>query len=264
MTRLTLLIFFCAEASAQVLPAGPRAAAMAGAGVAVADASFADSNPASFSGTRVLSVRAAQLYGLPELRFGEAFVTLPALRGGVAFSIAGFGFDDYREMLLSLGYSRSIRAGTARPLLAGIRLHWFSLSIDGYGSASTPSLSAGLILPVDERLTLGMAASNLYAPPRSAAGVLDRSVTVGATIRPAGSLLVVVEAWKAATSPADLRFGLEVRPLEVVALRAGFTLEPRRYAAGAGLHLAPIFADLAAQYHDALGWSPSVAAGVSW
>lgn len=264
MTRLALLLFLSTEAAAQVLPAAPRAAAMAGAAVAVTDGRFSDSNPASLHGERLLAVRAAQIFELHQLRFAEAFVAIPAFGGGAALSISGFGFEDYRETLVSLGYGRPIWAGTVRPLLAGIRLRWYSLSIDGYGSASAPSLSAGLILPVSHGLALGMAASNLYVPPGNLSEVLERSLTIGAMLRPTENFLLAMDAWKAATSPVDVRFGLEVKPLSAIALRGGFTLEPERYTAGIGLLLSRLRADLAAERHETLGWTPSIAVGVSW
>jgi hypothetical protein len=64
--------------------------------------------------------------------------------------------------------------------------------------------------------------------------------------------------------PLSVRTGLEVNPVPRLALRAGVATEPTRFAAGAGLRWRRLRADLAADRHLDLGWTPSIALAVTW
>ncbi|MCS4189734.1 hypothetical protein GGP51_001201 [Salinibacter ruber] len=64
--------------------------------------------------------------------------------------------------------------------------------------------------------------------------------------------------------PAALRGGLEVRPLSLIALRAGVTTAPTRFTGGIGLHLGWLQAHVAAEQHAELGWTPSASLDVHW
>ncbi|MEX1055416.1 MAG: hypothetical protein WED81_05270, partial [Rhodothermales bacterium] len=241
MTRVSLVLVLVSHAAlAQVNSGGPRAAAMAGAAAALIGDTHAEANPAAWAGisTRSLSLSASQLYGLRQLRFAQAIVVLPGFGGITAASATTFGYDDYRETTASLGYARSLRAGSVRRIAFGVRLRWYSVTIHGYGSASVPTVSAGIILPVMPAFTIGLAASNLYVLPLDLSRDVERSIQVGAAFRATSRLLVAVDARKSTTSPADFLFGLELRPSPAFALRGGFTTDPARFTAGAGIRSA--------------------------
>jgi hypothetical protein len=271
MARIGLVLFFlcrvlCPAALGQVNSGGPRAAAMAGAAAALGGDIYAEANPAAWTDTRTrsLSLSATQLYGMRQLRIAQVLIVVPALGGTTAASAATFGYEDYRETSASLGYARALRAGTVRPVGLGIRLRWYSVTIRGYGSASVPTISAGMILPVMPALSIGLAASNVYVLPLELARDVERSIHIGAVFRGSATFLVALDARKATTSPVDFLVGMEFRPIPVVAVRAGFTSDPTRFTAGAGVRSSSILADIAVEKHDTLGWSPSVALGIEW
>ena len=263
---MVLLLLLCPAARAQVSSGGPRAAAMAGAAAAVSDDLYAEANPAAWAGMHAgaLSLSATQLYGLRQLRLAQALIVLPALGGTTAAAVSAFGYEDYRETTASIGYARALQAGTVRRIGLGIRIRWYSVAIKGYGAASVPSVSAGIILPVMPAFSLGLAASNLYVLPLELAQDVERSIHVGAAFRGTTRFLVAVDARKSTTSPVDFLFGMELRPIPAIALRAGFTTEPARFSAGAGFRSEAILADVAVEKHVTLGWSPTIAVGIEW
>ena len=267
MTRAAItLLLLASTAQAQVNSGGPRAAAMAGAAAALSDDLYAEQNPASLAGASsgALLVSATQLYGLRQLRLAQALVVVPVLGGTTAAAATTFGYDDYRENTASIGYAAEFKTGSVRPIAFGIRLRWYSVRINGYGAASVPTFSAGIIIPATPAISLGLAASNLYVLPLELARDVERSMHVGIVFHGTDRFAVAVDARKSTTSPADFLVGMELRPVPPIALRAGFATNPERITAGAGFRSAAVFADVAAEKHAILGWSPTVALGVEW
>ncbi|MEO1480412.1 MAG: hypothetical protein AAFV01_17770, partial [Bacteroidota bacterium] len=78
-----------------------------------------------------------------------------------------------------------------------------------------------------------------------------------------GDPTVLLEALLAVDRGVDdfdtsVRGGLEIRPVEVLAVRAGFTTAPARISLGAGVDLSRAHAALAFENHEALGWTPAI------
>lgn len=223
-------------------------------------------NPASRAilSQRTFSTFASQAFGLPELRLAALALVLPSRLGSFSGSARTFGFEAYRESGFSAGYARGFRVGSTRSFYAGIDVTYHRLSIPGYGNAGALGLSLGWQVPVFPGIVAGAAATNVNAPEWTRGEDLPRSFSFGIGYQPVEKALVLLDACKDTRFPLSVRAGLEVLPVPALALRTGITTEPTRYTAGVGITAKRIAADLAAEHHEALGWTPAVSFSAYW
>jgi hypothetical protein len=224
------------------------------------------SNPsarAALSGPTVLFY-ARQSFGLEALRYGATHAAVPRSWGTLSGGASTFGFEDYREVHFSLGYARALQFGTTRRLRMGGTLRLHHTSIAEYGRASGLGLNLGLGLRLLSALHLGATATNVTGARLVADEPLPRTLAVGLSYRALDDLLVVLDAFKDVRFPLAVRSGLEVRPVPPLFLRVGITTAPTRFRTGVGIRLGPLNADVAAEQHQRLGWSPSASLRVRW
>jgi hypothetical protein len=243
-----------------------RAVALGRATTALPGDVGSQANPSAAAARSLRSIHffTLQAYGLTELRRGGVDVVVPAF-DGVLFGGAGtFGFDAYRENYFSFGAAYPFSLGTSRTVHVGLHTRYYHTSIPSYGQTGALGITVGsqvLLLP---SLTFGVLAANVNAPQLGEGAELPQSLALGFAYQAAPSLLVVVDTVKDIDFPLTVRGGVEARLLPALTLRAGATSQPTRFTAGAGVHLGPLDADVAAEHHQALGWSPSVGFSVAW
>ncbi len=245
---------------------GARASALGYASTALTTASGVHGNPAAAArrSHRVVSFFAREAFGLSALRYGSVAGTWPAAWGSVSGGASTFGGDGYREVHYSLGYARGLSFGTSRHVHLGLTGRYYHTRIDGYGSTGAVGLHLGLLLPLLSSLDLGAHATNVNGPSLVEGEPLPQTLSVGLQYRAGDALRVLVDVFKDRAFPAALRGGLEVRPLSLIALRAGVTTAPTRFTGGIGLHLGWLQAHVAAEQHAELGWTPSASLDVHW
>jgi hypothetical protein len=267
-----------APARAQLFEGGARALALGRAATALDADAWAEANPAAWAGLDgpAAEAFAAQPFGLAELRTLAAAAAAPTPAGTAAVVLRTYGFDDYRETRLSAGLARVLPLGPARGLAAGLRLDYHHVAIaDGFGSAGVFGLSVGVQADVLPGVRAGLAARNVTALGRSDERELTAplstspAVAVGVAFRPAERALVLLDVEKDEDFPLVVRGGVEVRPLDAVALRAGGSTgvdgdagAPARLSFGVGFRAGPVRADVAVERHEALGLSPAFTLGV--
>lgn len=271
MYRLLALLVLaaCPAAHAQLVPlaeGGARALALGRAASALGGDVWGHHNPASWATLpgRAGSAFASQAFGLSELRLGAVALAEPTRFGTVAASARTYGFEDFRETVFGLGVARSFAVSATRRVHAGLRLGYTSVSIPTFGSAGALGLSLGALTEVLPGLDFGFHAYNLNRPEITEADPLRRGLEVGLAYRPAEQALVLVGVDKEVDFPVSFRGGLEVQPVEVLFLRAGVTTEPVRFSAGVGVALGILRADVAAERHEVIGWTPSFGFGVQF
>lgn len=272
--RVRLLWAFIAALVGAAAPAsleaqhlgGAREVALARATTAVIGLDAFWGNPAasSTSDRTGFGMDVAQLYGMPELRSGSVHLSAPLLSTAVTLGGSTFGFELFRQTTLSMGVARAFRPGTFRRMHVGARLQETLVQIERYGGLAYTTASAGLILPVSEGIALGASATNLIAIGRVARAEAERSIAMGISYREGARLTIAADVLKEVRSPAAGRVGIEVRPVRVLALRGGLTLDPPRYSTGVGLQLNHLVLDFAAECHHALGWSTFFSLGIHW
>lgn len=246
---------------------GARAAALGGAATALPEDAWGFANPAAWAtlSGRAVSFFATQAYGLEEMRLGAALAVEPTRVGAFAAGARTFGFEDFRETHFTLGFARGFSLGTPQRLHAGLTLRYMQTALGGdYGSAGVLGVSLGTLAALTPDLWLGFHATNLNAPELEGGEELPRTLALGLSYTATDRLRVLVDGFKDVDYPVSVRAGLELLPVEALALRAGVATQPTRFSAGVGLRLGLLQADLAAEQHQDLGWTPAAALGLRW
>lgn len=250
--------------SAMDLVGSARATALGNATTALANDAGIQANPAATRTTRLLQFFARQAYGLAELRQASVHAILPWSRGVITGGAGTFGFDAYRESYFSVGAAYGARLGTSRVAQLGLRMRYYHTRITGYGQAGALGISLGSQVRLLPTLHLGVIATNLNAPRLADDVALPQSLAVGLAYQASDQITILFDTMKDIDFPLAVRGGLEITLLPALAIRTGFSTAPLRYTAGAGVQVGRLTAHVAAEQHDALGWSPSLSVQVRW
>lgn len=252
---------------AQLAEGGARSLALGRATVALDGDVWGHHNPAGWStlDARSVALFASQPFGLSELRIVSLAAAVPTPYGSAALTARTYGFEDYRETSLGLGVARAIPLSRSRRVHVGIhaRLHTIVFGGD-FGSTSTFTVSAGALVDVLRGVTFGVHARNLLAPRDTEARLeaplsTEPGLEVGLAYRPIASTSVLLAVDRGVDDfETSVRGGLEIRPVEMLAVRAGFTTAPARISLGAGVDVSRVHAALAFENHEALGWTPAI------
>ena len=275
MNAVTRCLALCAAllvgpaAHAQLVPlaeGGARALALGRAATALEGDVWGHYNPASWATLpgRAGAAFASQAFWLSELRLGAVAVAEPTRWGTFAATARTYGFEDFRETHLGLGYGRALPVSASRVVHAGLHLRYHTVAISEFGSAGTLGVSLGALVEVVPNLQFGVLAQNVNRPQLSDLDPLQARLDVGLAYRPNPRALVVLAVSDDVDYPASFRGGIEVQPVDVLALRAGVTTAPVRFSAGIGVALGTLRADVAAERHDVLGWTPAFGLGVQF
>lgn len=223
-------------------------------------------NPAaSAAATRhTATFYAQQAFGLRVLRYGAVSVVAPFRWATAVGGASTFGFEDYREIHFSAGGARSLSLGTTRSIHLGLLLRYHHTRIAGYGSAGALALNPGLLVEILPSLHLGAHATNVNGATLAADEPLPRTFALGLAYEAYDDVRILADLYKDMAFPATVRAGVEVSPIDALALRAGVTTTPTRFTGGVGVSVGPLEAHVAARQHQQLGWSPSASLHLYW
>ncbi len=266
-----LLVFstcvYCGVAqSAQDLYGSARASALGHGTTALSNTAGVHANPAAAAalGERTVTFYAREGFGLSVLRYGAVFSSWPTPWGTLSTGASTFGTETYRETHLSLGYARALQLGTTRTVHVGLVTRYYHTNIQGYGNDGAVGIHLGLLLPLLPTVHIGVHATNVNTPSLVDDESLPQTLAIGLSYRAGSRIRVVADVFKDIDFPASVRGGIEVHPISLLALRAGVMTTPTHFTGGIGLRLDHLQADLAAEQHQELGWSPSASLRVNW
>jgi hypothetical protein len=277
LTAAILLALAAPGARAQLAEGGARALALGRAGTALEGEAWGEFNPATWAalGGGTADLFASQAFGLSELRVVALAAAYPTAFATLAGNARTYGGGDYRETRLGLGAARAVPLSATRRIGLGLQVQLHSVSIEGFGSSSTVTVSAGTQVEVLPGLTAGLHARNASRIGRSEEDDLDSplssapALAVGLAYRAGGRALVALDAYKDLDFPLALRTGVEVQVVDALALRAGVQTGldgsgevPTTLSAGVGVRAGLLRADVAVERHEALGLTPAVSVGL--
>ena len=255
---------------------GARAAALGNASVALAgDVWSMGNNVAGLAEIQrpTVGFYAENRYFSPALNVGAVAVALPlgrlpagpaapagapaaaalARHGVVGFEAQRFGGVLYNETRVGAGYG--YRFGQ---ISLGGRAEMLQVSIEGLGSRRVVlGTLGGQIEIVPQRLSFGASLYNLNQA-RLASYQNERVPTVlraGLAYRPGAQVLLLVETEKDVERDANVKAGLEYRPVPVLAVRLGLASLTEQASAGVGVLAGSFQIDYAAAFQQALGFS---------
>lgn len=185
-------------------------------------------------------------------RAGFGFL-LPLENSAFGIKAATFGFDDYREMQFSLGYSRLLNSN----LSIGAEVIYWNNNIPEYGNRDLLTFALGLQANLSPTVQVG---AHLYNPIRadiSEGETTYSTLQVGGAYTPSERLQIMAEVFKDIDFPAQLRAGIDYKIDPKFALRLGIGTAPTLFSFGIGLQLFPGWqVDIAASRHEYLGFTP--------
>ncbi len=222
------------------------------------------SNPSLAAGLTHLVVSlnyAPRLFELEELSRASAVIVAPTSVGAFAVSGSRFGFELYREIILTGTYSASLGPGC----LIGLNLNWYSLSIQNYGSATCLGADVGLLVTLREGLHWGFAAQNVNGPTVGAdKEKIPQVYSTGLSYQPIDESTIGVDLVKDVHYPTEVRLGFEYSLLDLVDVRVGTSSDPSTYGAGIGVRTAGFEFDYAFRVHPDLGTTHQLSFSVSF
>jgi hypothetical protein len=261
-TLLILLLLSIENSFAGNEPAtaGGRAAGVGGAAVTYSDVWSAFHNQAGLAYIKKFSagVFNETPFLLSDLSTRGAAVALPVNDLGVfALSLNYYGFNLYNEKKFGLAYAKSF----GERISAAIQLDYLGTSIsEGYGSNSAFTVEAGFRAEILPKLFLG---AHIFNPTRAKLADYDEEKIP--TVLKAGlgyyfsdKVLVSIESEKNMDENNIFKAGVEYHIVKILYLRGGISTNPTLTSFGFGLDFDSFKFDVAAAYHQQLGYTPNV------
>jgi hypothetical protein len=106
--------------------------------------------------------------------------------------------------------------------------------------------------------------AHIYSPMRvrlTETDLIPTVLSVGGSYQPNDKVFVTAEYEQDFKHDPNFKAGIDYRVAPALSLRAGVGTGIVRISGGIGLHLKPVTIDIAAQYHQLLGFTPVI--GVS-
>ena len=259
-----LFLFLVGLFSFGAIHAQHHASFSAGArGIGVGDADLAYknihsifNNPAglayleSFSATAFVENR----FLLEELKSIALGIAYPTSSGTIGLLVQHFGFQDFSEQKIGVNYSRKL----FEQLSIAAQFDLLNTRISEYGSAQAITFEVGLNYEIVKGISAGI---HLFNPIRATileGEPLPALIQLGLTYQPADYLRFSTSIAKDTDLPFSFRAGLEYFLLKKVFFRAGINTNPHKFSFGLGYTFNHFQLDIAASYHQLLGFSPAV------
>jgi hypothetical protein len=193
--------------------------------------------------------------------FNQSELSLKALNGaiktgigGFGFSVQQFGFSDYNENKMGVGYGLKMSSKVS----LGVQLNYHLISIAETQTPNKQGVSAdlGLVAKPTEHLTIASHISNV-----SNATFLDNDeekipmhIKIGIGYSFSEKVLAVAEIDKNIDLKPNLKAGLEYHPIEALFFRAGINSYDSKMSFGLGYQYKGLQLDLATSYQTYLGY----------
>ena len=258
---LSLFLFCSGMGYAQALM-GARLSGFGGAVSAITDDPWqVFGNPAMIPADKTtFSVYTRRNYNLAELTDYAGTFTWNHHNLTLGGGANSFGNDLYRQTrFLAVGMRRF------KFLRVGLRVTYTRISLASpYGSAGQFGIDAGFGMRALPRVWIGAFATNLNSPKLGKAlEPLPRTLDIGLSWMPASKVFIAAGIRKDIRFPVSVRSGIEWHPVPVFALRIGVTTKPTTYTIGFGISVGRFSANIVAQHHQWLGWSPGIDIGLN-
>lgn len=261
---LLFAIFFISVnfLSAQVIDqvSGARAISFGGAYAGVnSDPWTLFSNPAGISGLKTpsagLFLRNSYLVNeLNELAFVGVFPFGETHKVGLG--VSSYGFNLYRESLVSLAYAITLY----EKFHLGAQINMKQLSLSEYGNAQAFYVNVGGVFAISKEFQVGFSVKNAN---QARIGTVNPEkipsfLSAGVSYQPDKNVTIVADVSKQVDFPISFRGGIEYRFVKSFSARVGISSEPTRFASGLSFYWNNLRLDFAGEYHQQLGVTPSL------
>lgn len=240
------------------IPAGGRAIAMGRASVAQTDFWALCNNQAGTAWLKGISagVGFENRFLIKELGFEYLGMAFPTKAGTFGLIFNRFGNTQYNELKAGLCYARKF----GKYFSAGVMIDYLRIHIsDDYGNKNLVSAEIGLLYQASRYLSFGVQVLNPVPVMISShpGERLPSIICIGLSYRFSKEFMVALETEKDLENPLRFRLGAEYHFAGVAYTRIGLSTQPMVFTFGAGLKFGKVTLDVASEYHQALGFSPS-------
>lgn len=238
---------------------GGRSAGMAHASVTLSDVWSSHHNQAGLAWLEIPSVGVyyQNKFTVSQLsNLGLAYAH-PLKKGTIGVQWSNFGYSLYQENKIGLAYALQL----SDKLSGGIQLDYLSTRLGGiYGSKSALAAEVGLLAKLTSKLSIG---AHIYNPTRTKLNDYNNEaiatiMRLGIDYRFSEKVLLVVETEKDVDHIAMLKTGIEYKANDNFFFRGGIATGPTLGSFGFGLNMEQYKLDIAASYHQTLGFSPEL------
>jgi hypothetical protein len=182
-------------------------------------------------------------------------LAVPGSSGGFGFTANYFGGATYNESSLGLAYGR-----TLGKIDVGARFNYCQFKTEGYGSASTANVEAGIILHLNDQLQTGV---HIYNPTRASIGKnederLPIIYSFGVGYDVAEKVFIGTLFEKVEDRQVNLNVALQYAFERKLFAKAGVATATSTFYFGAGFLWNGFRIDVTASLHPALGISPGM------
>ena len=260
-----LILLFCLstliESNAQngiYSVGGARGVAMAGASNTFKDINSIFANQAGLSHLKNAEavLYSDQQFLVNEIRNIAAAFAIPSNFGTFGFNLHYHGFKDFNEQKVGLNYARMLSENVS----IGAQINYFGIRIPEYGNRGLLSAEIGIRSQVFEEFTIAAHISNPIRIEIVEGENLPTIFTFGLAYQPSRKLLLTAEAEKDIEFPVAVKFGMEYQIANPFLIRLGVSTTPTLFNFGMGIILKKLLiVDIAASYHQTLGFSPAIA-----
>ncbi len=238
---------------------GGRSAGLAHASVTLSDVWSAHHNQAGLAWMKEQSVGVyyQNKFSMKELNNVGLAYAHPLKKGTIALQWSNFGYSLYQENKVGLAYALQL----SEKLSGGIQLDYLSTKLGGiYGSKSALAAEIGLQAKLTSNIRIG---AHFYNPTRTKLNeyngeAIPSIMRLGIDYRFSEKVLVIVETEKDIDHVAMLKSGIEYKANEKFYVRGGVATGPTLGSFGFGLNMKQYKLDIAASYHQTLGFSPEI------
>ncbi len=181
----------------------------------------------------------------------------PLKTGTLAIQWSNFGYDLYQENKVGLAYALQL----SEKFSGGIQIDYLSTRLGGvYGSKKALAGEAGLQAKLTKKLTIG---AHIYNPTRTQLNEYNNEaiptiMRLGLGYQLSNKVTVLVETEKDVDHRAALKTAIDYNANEKLFFRGGVSTGPTLGAFGFGLNMEQYQLDIAATYHQTLGFSPEL------
>jgi len=185
--------------------------------------------------------------------FGAGYAH-PTNSGTFLLKAQYFGYSAYNEQQIGVGYARKFLDN----LSLGIQIQYQGFNIQDFGSKSTFSFVAGLQYLINNKFAIGFQIINPVQVKISENESLQTVYKTGFSWKASKLLTINVEAEKSQNYDLRIKGGINYKIMDQFYLRTGIMTQPAIYCFGAGFLITQKFQlDIAANYHQQLGFSPT-------
>ncbi len=260
-------VLWTAPAAAQPVM-GARELGMGQAATALPSSGWAlFSNPAMMDSTSSVTFYSIRYYGMADLTDMAFAFARPAGSGTAGVGVHRYGDELFSQSRVRLAYKNDLEG-----FHYGIALTYLHLSQGGgYGTVGTLGMDLGVAAKLAPALWVGSRATNVNQPEYGtySAGLAERpprEISIGLAYLLSEKALFTADAVKDVGFPLSWRTGLEVRVIEQLRGRAGFSTAPLTFAGGFGWNTERWGANVGVQQHGdpVLGSSPGIDLYLLW